>query len=80
MSLDIMSMIVDIDKIYLYAKDSYETKYQLIINKRESTSLNMQAFIEYSNDMDDIYKNIEENNSNNEHKILILLWYNYKYA
>ena len=73
MSLDIMSMIVDIDKIYLYAKDSYETKYQLIINKRESTSLNMQAFIEYSNDMDDIYKNIEENNSNNEHKILILL-------
>ena len=33
----------------------------------------MQAFIEYSNDMDDIYKNIEENNSNNEHKILILL-------
>ena len=73
MSLDIMSMIVDIDKIYLYAKDSYETKHQLIINKRESTSLNMQAFIEYSNDMDDIYKNIEENNSNNEHKILILL-------
>ena len=73
MSLDIMSIIVDIDKIYLYAKDSYETKYQLIINKRESTSLNMQAFIEYSNDMDDIYKNIEENNSNNEHKILILL-------
>ena len=66
-------MIVDIDKIYLYAKDSCETKYQLIINKRESTSLNMQAFIEYSNDMDDIYKNIEENNSNNEHKILILL-------
>ena len=66
-------MIVDIDKIYLYAKDSYETKHQLIINKRESTSLNMQAFIEYSNDMDDIYKNIEENNSNNEHKILILL-------
>ena len=66
-------MIVDIDKIYLYAKDSYETKYQLIINKRESTSLIMQAFIEYSNDMDDIYKNIEENNSNNEHKILILL-------
>ena len=51
-------MIVDIDKICLYAKDSYETKYQLIINKRESTSLNMQAFIEYSNDMDDIYKNI----------------------
>ena len=73
MSLDIMSMIVDIDKIYLYAKDSYETKYQLIINKRESTSLNMQAFIEYSNDMDDIYKNIEENNLIRECKLSIVL-------
>ena len=30
----------------------------------------MKPFIEYSNDMDDIYKNIEEYNSNKEHKIL----------
>ena len=53
----------DIDKIYLYAKDPYEAKYQLLINKRESTGLkylnDSKAFIEYSNDMDDIYKNIE---------------------
>ena len=27
----------DIDKIYLYGKDQYEAKYQLLINKREST-------------------------------------------
>ena len=27
------------DKIYLYAKDPYEAKYQLLINKRESTGL-----------------------------------------
>ena len=27
----------DIDKIYLNAKDPYEAKYQLLINKREST-------------------------------------------
>ena len=27
----------DIDKIYLFAKDPYEAKYQLLINKREST-------------------------------------------
>ena len=26
----------DIDKIYLYAKDLYEAKYQFLINKRES--------------------------------------------
>ena len=56
----------DIDKIYLYAKDPYEAKYQLLINKRESTGLkylnDSKAFIEYSNDMDDIYKNNEEYN------------------
>ena len=54
----------DIDKIYLYTKDPYEAKYQLLIKKRESTGLNhlnySKAFIEYSDDMDDIYKNIEE--------------------
>ena len=27
----------DIDKIYLYAKDPYEGKYQFLINKRKST-------------------------------------------
>ena len=29
----------DIDKIYLYAKDSYEAKYHILINKIESTGL-----------------------------------------
>ena len=67
---------LDIDKIYLYAKDPYKAKYQFLINKRESTGskyLNdSKAFIEYSNDMDDIYKNIEEYNPNKKRKILIL--------
>ena len=58
----------DIDKIYLYAKNPYEAKYQLLINKRESTGLkylnDSKNFIDYSDDMDDIYKNIEENNPN----------------
>ena len=39
----------DIDKIYFYDKDLFETKYQLLINKRESTGLqhfnNLKAFI-----------------------------------
>ena len=39
----------DIDKIYFYDKDPFETKYQLLINKRESTGLqhfnNLKAFI-----------------------------------
>ena len=66
----------DVDKIYLYAKDSYEAKYQLLINKRENTGLkylnDSKAFIEFSNDMDDIYKNIEEYNPNKKRKKLIV--------
>ena len=54
----------DIDKIYLYPQDPYNAKYQLLINKRESTVLkyfnDSKAFIKYSNDMHDIYKNSEE--------------------
>ena len=54
----------DIDEIYLCAKDPYEAKYQFLINKQERTGLkhfnDSKSFIEYSNDMDDIYKNIEE--------------------
>ena len=52
-----------IDEVYLYDKDPFEEKYQFSINKRESTSLkhlnDSKAFIEYSNDINDIYKNIE---------------------
>ena len=48
--------------MYLYAKDPYEAKYQFLINKRESIVLkdfnDHKAFIEYSNDMEDVYKNI----------------------
>ena len=62
----------DIDKIYLYAKDLYEVKYQFLINKWESIGLkhfnDSKAFIEYSNNMDDIYKNIEEYNLNKKLK------------
>ena len=64
--------------IYLYAKDPYETKYQLLINIRESTGLqylnDSKAFIKYSNDMDDIYKNIEDYNLNEKRKILIVFF------
>ena len=48
----------------------------MLIEKRENTGLkylnDSKAFIEYSNDMDDIYKNIEEYNPNKKQKILIV--------
>ena len=66
----------DIDKIYIYAKDPYETKYQYLINKCEKVGLNHfdehKAFIEYSNDMQDVYKNIEDYNPGKKRKIVIV--------
>ena len=66
----------DIDKIYLYAKDPYEAKYQYLINKREGVGINHfkdpKAFIEYSNDKHDVYKNINYYNPDKENKILIV--------
>ena len=74
--LNLINHDPDVDKIYLYAKNPYEAKYQSLINKRGSTSLkylnDSKAFIECSNDMDDIYKNIEEYNPNKKRKIFIV--------
>ena len=64
------------DKIYLYAKDPYEVKYQFLINKRESIGLkhfnDPKAFIEYSNYMQDVYKSIDEYNIGEDREILIV--------
>ena len=60
----------------MYAKDPYEAKYQYLINKREGVGINHfndpKAFIEYSNDMHDVYKNIDDYNPDKENKILIV--------
>ena len=74
--LNLINKQPDIDKIYLYAKDPYEDKYQFLIKKRESIGLKHfnypKAFIEYSNDKHDIYKNINDYNHDKENKILIV--------
>ena len=58
--LNLINNQPDIDKIYLYAKDPYENKYQFLIKKRESIGLKHfnypKAFIENSNNMPDVYK------------------------
>ena len=63
-------------KYILYAKDPFEEKFQFLINKKESTGLkyfnDSKSFIEYSNHMQDVYKNIDEYNTNKERKILIV--------
>ena len=64
--LNLMNNKLDIDKIYLYVRDPYEAKYQYLITKREKVGLNHyddpKAFMEYSNDMQDAQKNIEDYN------------------
>ena len=74
--LNLINNQPDIDKIYLYAKDPYEKKYQYLIHKREKVGLNHfndpKAFMEYSNDMQDVYKNIEEYNPIKKRKVLII--------
>ena len=66
----------NIDKIYLYGKDPYEEKYQYLINKREKVGLDHfkdpRAFMEYSNDMQDVCKNIEDYNPGKKRKVLIV--------
>ena len=60
------------DKIYLYAKDLEESKYQFLIMKREEAGTkhlkDPKAFIEYSDNMDDIYDNIEDYNKKRKRK------------
>ena len=64
-----------IDKIYLYARDLEEPKYQLLIKREQAGTKNLKdpnAFIEYSNNMDDIYDNIEDYNKKRKIKVLIV--------
>ena len=74
--LNLLNWEPDIDKIYLSAKYPYEAKFELLINKRKSTGLmylnDWKSFIKCSNDMDDIYKNIEDYNPNKKQIILIV--------
>ena len=74
--LNLITNQPDIDKIYLYAKDPYVAKYQYLINKLEKVALNhyddSKAFIEYSNGMQDVYKNIEEYNLGKKRQVSIV--------
>ena len=65
-----------IDKIYLYAKDLREPKYQFLIEKCENAGIknvnDPSAFIEYSNTMDDVYNNIDDYNPETKRRIFIV--------
>ena len=65
-----------IDKIFLYPKRFRRTKYQFLIKKRENAGIknlnDPNAFIEYSNTMDDVYNNIDDYYSKRKRKFFIM--------
>ena len=60
----------------MYARDLSEPKYEYLIKKREDSGIkhehNPNAFIEYSNTMDDVYENINDYNPIRKRKKLIV--------
>ena len=66
----------DIDKIHLYVKDLFRSKYQLLINAKEKvgaeTLRNRKAFIDYSQTIDDFYENLEDYNPIKKKRVLIV--------
>ena len=75
--LNLINKQKDIDKIYLYAKDLSEAKYEYLIRNRENVGIkhlkDSKAFIECSNTMNDVYESIDNYNLNRTRKILIVL-------
>ena len=74
--LRLINNLLPIDKIYLYAKDIHELKYEYLINKREQAGIknlnDPHAFIEYSDDMNDLLDDINNYNENRDKKVLIV--------
>ena len=70
------TLLNDIDKIDLYARNLNERKYKILIKKHEDSGIkhlnDPNAFIECSNMMDDVYENINDYNSSRKRKILIV--------
>ena len=75
--LHLIDKFYHIDKIYLYAKDTDEDKYQYLINKREQAGIknlnDPHAFIEYSNDMYDVLGDINNYNKKRDKKIILMI-------
>ena len=63
------------DKIYLYVKGPFESKYQLLINDREKVGTeklkNPKAFIDYPQTIDNVYENLKDYNPTKKRKVLI---------
>ena len=66
----------DIDKIYLYVKDPFKSKYQLLISGREKVGIeilkNSKAFIDYSQKIDDVFEHFKDYSQRKKRRVLIV--------
>ena len=59
----------NIDKIYVYVKDSFESKYQLLINVREKLGTEN---LKNAQTIDNIYENLEDYSPTKKRRVLIV--------
>ena len=75
--INLINEQIDIGKIYLRARDLSKPKYEYLIKKRKDAGIkhvnNPNAFIEYSNTMNDVYHNINNYNLIRKRKTIIVL-------
>ena len=66
----------DIDKIYLFVKDPFGSKYQHFFKGREKVGVkklkNPKVFIDFSQTIDDVYENLEDYNPTKKRRLLIV--------
>lgn len=74
--LNIINEREDIDKIYLFARDLNEHKYELLINTRKKAGISHyndeNAFIESFDSMDYVFFNIDDFNIGRKRKVVII--------
>ena len=65
----------DIEKIYLYIQDPFESKYQSLTNGTKKIGIknlkNPKVFIDYLQTIDDVYESLEDYNATKKRRVLI---------
>ena len=66
----------DVDKVRFYVKDQFESKYQLLINRREKVGVKHEripkALVNYCQTINDVHESLEHYNPTKKRKALIV--------
>ena len=73
------NLLPEIEKIYLFVKRPFESKYQLPITRREKLGIqnlkNTKSFSDYLSKIDDVYENSEDYNLTKEKESVKSVWW-----